>query len=130
MIDWVHSCCQQWSVQYRMREYAGLYPSLSDLRGFNYIHKPEGLTGPAQELSLAVVRMRGTRDMQAPCDILVAHELFAGTVKAKMNQLHIDMDTYYRHLHAAQCFLAARIPQPVPRETFEASSLARSLAAS
>lgn len=129
MIDWVHDRCQQWSVQYRMREYSGLYPALSDLTSFNYLHNAESLTEGAREVSEGVLLMRGTRDMGDAYRVLMAHELFPGTVKAKARALDTDVDTYYRDLHSAQCFLAARIKQPVPRGAFEATLIATSLAA-
>lgn len=85
----------------------------ADIGSFNYIHSSEGLTLEAQDLSAAVFRMRATSKMETPCNVVVAHYLFGGRPKAKMHMLHLDKFTYWRNLHAAHCFIAARVEQPM-----------------
>lgn len=113
MIKWVHERCQDWSVEYRMREFPVGWPPLCQINTFNYLHNPEGLSPAAQEVSQAVFRMRATRAMENRSAVLIAHELFAGTAKSKARAIGIAMPTYWRHLHDAYVFLAARIEQPM-----------------
>lgn len=111
VIDWVHHSCIDWAIQVRTRDYNGLYVPMDDLLTFNYVHNPAGLTEEAQEVSSAVFRMRATRNLIEPHNVIVAYYLFAGRDKAKAVAYDMIMARYWRYLQAAHCYVAARIPQ-------------------
>ncbi len=123
MIDWVHTSCLEWGAQYRARAYDSGFPPRSMLgklvdegQGAEtsrfYQHFPEVYRRGAVEVSVAVQRMTGTMRLEWPCKVFLAHYLFGGKAKAKAKEMHIDMPTYWRHLHSAHCFIAASIEQP------------------
>jgi len=124
MIDWVHASCNEWGRQMRKRAYDTGYPPRSLLgklveegpgAGSNrfYQHIPQMLEGEARDVSIAVQNMFGTMSMEDPCVVVVAHYLFPGKAAGKARALHMDMQKYWRHLHAAHSYIAACIGQPV-----------------
>ncbi len=113
MIDWVNDACLEWSRQVRARDYPNSYPSLGELESYNYLHNPAGLTDDAQELSAAVFRMRTVPAMLNAHNVLVAHYLFDGKVKAKIHILGTDKARYWNALHDGHCYLSARVRHPL-----------------
>lgn len=123
MIDWVHTSCMEWAHQYRARRYDTGFPPRSMLgklveegagAGSSkfYQYFPEPYRGEAMDVSVAVQKMMSTMRLEWPCTVLLAHYLFAGKAKGKAKDLHIDMPTYWRHLHSAHCYIAGVIEQP------------------
>lgn len=130
MIDWVDTACREWSGPARALFYGKAlgWPSRSLLGrlvdegptgastvGF-YQPMPESFTGTALDVSRALRRMAETQKFERPWIVVHAHYIFAGRAPAKAQAIKITVPQYWRELHTAHAFIAARLEE-VPRET-------------
>lgn len=130
MIDWVDAACREWSGPARALFFGKAlgWPSRSLLGrlvdegptgastvGF-YQPMPESFTGTALDVSRALRRMAETQKFERPWIVVHAHYIFAGRAPAKAQAIKITVPQYWRELHTAHAFIAARLEE-VPRET-------------
>jgi glucose-6-phosphate dehydrogenase assembly protein OpcA len=103
-----------WAKEYGAREFTHGTPKLAliQLTTWDYAHSPVGMSDRSLEVSEAIARMRDTFKMGDPYRAAIAHHLFSGAGTTKAKTLGWDKITYWRNLHSAHVFIAARIEQP------------------
>lgn len=130
MIDWVDTACREWSGPARALFYGKALgwparsllgrlvdegPTGASTVGF-YQPMPEGFTGTALQVSIALRKMAETQRFEKPWIVVHAHYIFAGRASAKAAQIGISVPHYWRELHTAHAFIAAKLDD-VPRGT-------------
>lgn len=80
---------------------------------------------PYTLVSVALMRMAETHEMEDPYAVIWAHYFFGGHAKTKAPQLGLPLRTYWQHLHAGHAFISATELGDVSREL---KSCARNLA--
>jgi hypothetical protein len=135
MIAWVDEQCRAWGAHRR-------WLMFGDAQGW----APRSILGklieegpgagdtsfvsrvPVQEdpptyvaVSIALQKMKETRQMEMPVKIIHAHYLVKGKASSKAPDLSISVRQYWLHLHAAHAFIAAcDAPRDVTRDYIEA----------
>jgi len=130
MIDWVDAACREWAGPARALFFGKAFgwpprtllgrlvdegPTGAGQVGF-YQPMPESFQGTALDVSRALRRMAETHRFEKPWIVAHAHYLFEGRARSKAQQIHITVPQYWRDLHTAHAFIAARLEE-VPRET-------------
>jgi len=121
MIGWVDEQCKAWSAHRRWLELGSEHgwPSRSILgrlieEGPGAGHVPFGTRIPIRDdppsytlVTLALMRMAETHQMELPHIVVRAHYLFAGKARGKATDLKMSLRQYWQHLHAAHAFISA-----------------------
>lgn len=139
MIPWVDEQCRAWGSHKRWLVYGthNGYPPLTLLGKLiregagacSRTFAPKVLVSDdplAYTLvSVALMKMAETHEMEEPYAVVWAHYFFAGRAKRKAPDMGLALRSYWQHLHAAHAFISACEVGDVSREL---KSCARNLA--